>query len=161
MKKFINHVDHVAYVSKWETVEANVTRLETLTDTSMERSERPDLGCVIYVDWSAGLEIVAPMPERSELNAALHDRLDKFGEGLFATVYGVEDLETHTKKLEAQGMEFSPLVTAHPSDPWYARITLRERYAPPFMNAWLVFSEIDYPNDEIRYVDVQPAVAKL
>ena len=38
MKKFINHVDHVAYISKWETVEANVAQLEALTDTKMERT---------------------------------------------------------------------------------------------------------------------------
>ena len=154
MKKFINHVDHVAYISKWETVEANVAQLEALTDAKMERSERNDLGCVIYVDWSAGLEIVAPMPEEDDRNQALHKRLRSHGEGLFAMIYGVENLEAYKAKMEAKGLEISPLVEAHPDDPWFERLVLRERYAPQFMNTWMVYSQIDYPDDEIRIVDV-------
>jgi hypothetical protein len=80
MKRFINHVDHAVYLSKWETIEANVANLEVIADAKMEHCEREDMGCVIYVDWSAGLEMVAPMPQRSDVNRALHERLESHGE---------------------------------------------------------------------------------
>jgi len=159
VKKFINHVDHVVYLSRWESIDANVAQLEALTGAHMERCERTDMACVVCVDWSAGLEIVAPFPEKSPINQALHDRLDTQGEGLLATVFGVEDLEAHKAAMEAKGFAIGPLMTGHPDEPWFQRQVLRERFGPGFMNSWLVYSEIDYENEEIRYVEVAPGNA--
>ena len=155
MKQFVNHVDHAVYLSRWETVAANVASLEILTDAKMERCEREDMGCVICVDWSAGLEIVAPMPQRNEINNALHERLESHGEGLLAIVYGVADLEAHKAKMEAKGFVIGPLMTGHSREPWYNRLLLRERFAPSVMNSWMVYSQIEYDDDLISFVDVR------
>lgn len=155
MKKFINHVDHAVYLSRWDAIEVNAAQLTALTDAEMERCERPDMGCVIYVDWAAGLEIVAPLPQRSQLNQALYDRLDSHGEGLLAIVFGVEDLEAHKAKLEAKGLQVGPLMVGHSDEPWFERLLLRERFGPQFMNSWLVFGQIDYADDEIKFIEVE------
>ena len=86
MKKFVNRVDHIVYISKWDTIGANIASLEAITDAKLERCERHDMGAVICVDWSAGLEVVAPLPTRTEANEALYRRLETHGEGLLAVV---------------------------------------------------------------------------
>jgi hypothetical protein len=159
MKKFINHVDHAVYLSKWENLDANIARLELLTDSKLERSVREEMGAAICVDWSTGLEMVSPTPDRIPANEALHARLESHGEGLLAVVYGVADLEAHKAKLEARGFQIGPLMETHPSEPWFDRIVLRERFAPPFLDSWMVFSEIDYASGLIRYVEVEQAAA--
>ncbi|MEJ7927792.1 hypothetical protein WG908_13635 [Sphingobium sp. AN641] len=160
MKRFINHVDHVAYISRWETVEANAARLEALTDAKLQRTDRPHVGVVLYIDWSAGLEIVAPMPERTEQNESLHDLLDNRGEGVLAVIYGVEDLDAHKEKLEAKGFEISPLwESVHPAGSWSERLLVRERHGPVFMNTWLIYSQIDYRDGEIRFIEVEQETA--
>jgi len=118
------------------------------------------MGAVICVDWSAGLEVVAPLPDRTAMNEALYGRLETIGEGLLAVVYGVENLEAHKAKLEAKGFQIGPLMEGDPIEPWYNRLFLRERFAPPVMGSWMVFSQIDYNDDVIRFVDIKsPRVA--
>lgn len=155
MKKFVNHVDHAVYLSEWDSLDANIARLEAITDAKLERCERHDMGAIICVDWSAGLEVVAPLPARNEINEGLYARLESHGEGLLAVVYAVEDLEAHKAKLEAKGFDIGPLMSADPIEPWYNRIVLRERFAPPIMGSWMVLSQIDYKDDIIRFVDVK------
>jgi hypothetical protein len=155
MKKFINRVDHVVYLSRYENVDANIASLEAITDAKLERCERTEMEALICVDWSAGLEVVAPMGQRTPVNAGLHDRLESHGEGLLAVVYGVEDLEAHMVKLQAKGFEIGPLMEADPIEPWYNRIVLRERFAPPVMGSWMVLSQIDYQDGIIRFVDAK------
>jgi hypothetical protein len=154
MKKFVNHVDHVTWISSLANLEANVAQLEAITDGKLLRFERPDMGFVMYLDWDAGLEVVAPMDERTDFNQALHDRLDKQGEGLLGIVFGVNDLEKHKDKLEAKGMWVGPLMDDLPTSPWHHRLTLRERMAPEVMNSWMVLGQIDYEDDVVKFVDV-------
>lgn len=155
MKKFINRVDHVVYISTLEAIDANIESLEMLTDAKLERCDRHDMGAVICVDWSAGLEVVAPLLPRSGVNEALYQRLETHGEGLLAIVYGVADLEAHKAKLEAKGISVGPLMTSNPIEPWYDRLVLRERFSQPVMGNWLVFSQIDYNDEVIQFVDVE------
>ncbi len=159
MKKFVNHVDHAVYLSKWENLDANIARLELLTDSKIERCVRDDMGCAICVDWSTGIEVVSPTPERGPANDALHARLESHGEGLLAVVYGVPDLDAHMAKLKAKGVELGPLMETDPCEPWFDRIVLRERFAPGFLDSWMVFSQIDYADGVIRYVDVREAAS--
>ncbi len=154
MKKFINHIDHVTWISRLENIEANVARLEAITDGKLLRFERDDMGFIMYLDWDAGLEVVAPMDERTPFNEALHDRLDTQGEGLLGVVFGVPDLEAHKAKLEAKGFEVGPLMDDLPTSPWHDRIVLRERMGPPVMDSWMVLGQIDYQDDVVQFVDV-------
>ncbi len=157
MRKFINHVDHVAYLSKYENLDANIAHLEAVTGASLQRSENLDMGAIICVDWTAGLEVVAPLPGETDANAALRGRLESHGEGVVAVIYGVEDLEAHKAKMEAKGYEIGPLMGGTRDETW-SSILLRERFGPPIMGTWTVFSEIDYDDDVIRYVEVKEVV---
>jgi hypothetical protein len=152
-KKFINHVDHVAWLSTWENLDANIAHLEAITGAKLQRTEKPEQGAIICVDWSAGLEVVAPLPGNSPESEGLRGRLESHGEGVVATVYGVENLEEHMRKLEAMGHPKGELMGGTRDDIW-PDILLRERFGPPIMGTWTVFSEIDYDDHLIQFVDV-------
>ncbi|MGB8363785.1 MAG: hypothetical protein ACLQUZ_17455 [Rhizomicrobium sp.] len=154
MKKFVNHIDHVTWISRIENIEANVARLEMVTEAKLVRFERGDMGFVMYLNWEAGLEVVAPLTERTEFNQALYDRLESHGEGLLGIVFGVENLEKHKEKLEAKGLQIGPLMDDLPTSPWHHKIVLRERAAPEVINSWVVLGQIDYQDDVIRFEDV-------
>lgn len=155
MKKFINHIDHVTWISRLANLEKNVADLEALTDGNLIRFERADMGFVMYLDWDSGLEVVAPMDERTAFNEALHDRLEKQGEGILGVVFGVENLEKHKEKLEAKGIQVGPLMDDLPTSPWHHRIVLRERAAPEVINSWMVLGQIDYQDDVVKFVDIE------
>ena len=80
MKKFINHIDHVVWLSRLENAEKNVADLEAITGGNLVRYERDDMKTVLFIDWDAGLEVVAPMPEVIDFNRGLHERLESHGE---------------------------------------------------------------------------------
>jgi hypothetical protein len=153
MKKFANHIDHVTWISHLENIEKNVASLEKLTQAKLVRFDRKDMGFVMYLSWEAGLEVVAPLPERSAFNQALHERLRTHGEGIVGVVFGVRDLEKHKARLESLGMTLGPLMDDHPDSPWHHKLVLRERMAPPVMNDWFVLGDIDYADDVIPFED--------
>lgn len=154
MKKFINHVDHVVWITKAENIDRHVADLEAVTGASLVRFQREDMGFIMCIDWDAGLEVVAPMSERTPFNEMLHDRLDARGEGLLGIVFGVENLEKHREMLEAKGMQVGPLMDDLPSSPWHHRLIMRERIAPDAINSQIVIGQIDYQDDVIQFVDV-------
>ena len=154
MKKFINHVDHVVWITRLENIEAHVASLEAVTEAKLERFERQDMGFVMYLDWAAGLEVVAPMAGKTAFNQALHDRLERHGEGPLGIVFGVENLEKHRQTLEAKGLPVGPLMDDLPTSPWHHRIVLRERAAPEAINSWIILGQIDYQDDVIQFADV-------
>jgi hypothetical protein len=154
MKKFVNHVDHVAWISRPENIAANVAELEKLSGAKLQRFERKDMGFVMYISWEAGLEVVTPMPEVTDFNKMLHDRLASHGEGVTAVVFGFRDLEKHKKRLEALGVEVGPLLDDHPDSPWHHKLILRERHAGRVMGTGFVMGDIDYADGVITFEDV-------
>src|SRR6476659_11132280 len=99
MKKFVNHIDHVAWISRPENIEANVRKLEEMTGARLERFQREDMGVVMYISWEAGLEVVAPLPARTDFNAMIYETLETRGEGISSVVFGVRNLEAHKARL--------------------------------------------------------------
>ena len=122
MKKFSNHIDHVAWISRPENLEANVAQLEKLADAKLTRFERKDMGFVMYISWEAGLEVVAPLEVPTEFNQMLRDWLETRGEGVMSVVFGVRDLDRHKARLEALGFEVGPLMDDHPDSPWHNKL---------------------------------------
>jgi hypothetical protein len=154
MKKFINHVDHVVWISRLENAEKNIADLEAVTGGKLVRCDRDDMGVVLFIDWDCGLEVVAPMSVRNDFNQGLHDRLETHGEGLLGVVFGVENLDKHKEKLAAKGMFVGPLMGDSADAPWLDKLILRERFAPPVINSWMVLGQIDYRDDVVKFVDV-------
>lgn len=154
MKKLVNRVDHVAWIVRHENVDEQVTRLEELAGVTLQRFERQDAGILICVNWNAGLEILAPLPGRGAFNAALHDHLDRQGEGVFAVVFGVDSLDRQQQRLAALGYEVGPEVDDHPDSPWHHRLVLRERIAGPFLGGFFTLGDIAYADDVITIQQV-------
>lgn len=153
MKKFSNHIDHVAWISRLENIEANVAQLEKLADAKLTRFERKDMGFVMYISWEAGLEVVAPLAVPTEFNQMLRDWLETRGEGVMSVVFGVRDLDRHKARLEALGFEVGPLMDDHPDSPWHHQLTLWERMAGTVMNSCFILGDIDYADNVIPFGD--------
>jgi hypothetical protein len=153
MKKFINHIDHVTWISHLDSIEANVAELEKLAGAKLQRFERQDMGFVMYISWEAGLEVVAPMKEPTDFNKALSDYLAARGEGIMGVVYGVDDLEKHKARLEALGYEVGPEMDDLPTSPWHHKLNLRERVGGMVMNSTFILGDIDYADEVITFVD--------
>ena len=64
MKQFINRIDHIVWLSRLETIEANIASLEAITGATLGRTAQAERGALICADWSAGLEVVAPLSPR-------------------------------------------------------------------------------------------------
>lgn len=153
MKKFVNHIDHVTWISHPDNIETNVERLEKLSGGKLIRFEREDMGFVMYLDWEAGLEVVTPMVKRTDFNQLLYNWLEERGEGLMGVIFGVRDLDAHKRRLEAEGFEVGPVMDDHPDSPWHDRIRLYERMGGVVMNSTFILGDIDYSDGMIRFED--------
>ncbi len=153
MKKFINHVDHVAWLSHPDNLEANVARLEQITGATLRRFSREDMGFTMCISWEAGLEVVAPMEKRTDFNQWLWSELEAKGEGVSSVVFGVKDLDAHKARLEKLGFEVGPLMDDHPDSPWHDQLELWERNAGEVMNTNIILGDIDYNDNVIPFVD--------
>jgi hypothetical protein len=153
MKKFTNHIDHVAWISRPENLEANVAQLEKLADAKLTRFARKDMGFIMYINWEAGLELVSPMKERTEFNQMLWEWLETRGEGVMSVVFGVRDLEKHKARLEKLGFEVGPLMDDHPDSPWHDKLVLWERMGGIALNTCFILGDIDYADGVIPFGD--------
>jgi hypothetical protein len=153
MKKFTNHVDHVAWISRPENIEPNVARLEKLADAKLTCFERKGMGFVMYISWEHGLEFVAPLKEPTEFNQVLRDWLETRGEGVMSVVFGVRDLDRHKIRLERLGFEVGPLMDDHTDSPWHGKLVLWERMAADVMNSCFILGDIDYADNVIPFGD--------
>ena len=153
MKKFINHVDHVAWLSRPENLDANVAQLEKLTGATLTRFARVDMGFTMCISWEAGLEVVAPMEQRTDFNAWLWSELERKGEGVTSVVFGVKDLDAHKARLARLGIEAGPLMDDHPDSPWHDKLVLWERVAGEAINTNIVLGDIDYADEVIPFGD--------
>jgi glyoxalase/bleomycin resistance protein/dioxygenase superfamily protein len=157
VKKFFNHIDHIAWISWPRNLDANIARLEQLADTRLTRFERKELGIIICANWEAGLEILAPSEQPTTFNQALRDWLEKRGEGVMSVVFGVRDLNAHAQRLRSLGIEVGPELDDHPASPWHDQFVLRERVTAEVMNSQFVLGDIHYADELIKFGDVTAA----
>lgn len=157
MQKFINHVDHVAWLCRPENLDGHVEQLEKLTGAKLTRFERADMGFTMCISWEAGLEVVAPMEERTTFNSWLWSEVESKGEGVTSVVFGVKDLDWHKARLEKMGFDVGPLMDDHPSAPWHDKLVLWERVAGQAINTNIVLGDIDYQDGLIPFGDAERA----
>jgi hypothetical protein len=120
-----NRIDHVAWMCRPENHDAYVEKLEKLFQFKFEADDGgPDFGLRITWSWSAGLEVLSPAGDRSLPHAKMGwDFLDKRGEGLFAVVFGVKDVEGTIEHARSLGYEPSGLLSLPETDkPWRKRV---------------------------------------
>ena len=153
MQKFINHVDHVAWICRPENLDTHVARLEKLTGATLTRFARADMGFTMCISWEAGLEVVCPHDERSAFNDWLWSELEIKGEGVNSVVFGVKDLDWHKARLERLGFDVGPLMDDHPDSPWHDQLVLWERVAGQAINTNIILGDIDYRDGLVPFGD--------
>jgi hypothetical protein len=145
MTKFINHVDHVAWISNIDTIDRNVEKLSRLFEVEFVGPRRSEeLGFTMYLCWEAGLEMIAPHPQRTEFNRSMHEHLEARGEGPYAIIFGVRDLAKKRVWLDERGYAPSEAWGDDPSSPWSHKLKLKELDGGYHVNTRIIFSEIDY-----------------
>ncbi|API59931.1 hypothetical protein BSL82_11930 [Tardibacter chloracetimidivorans] len=154
MKQFVNHIDHVAWVSHLETLEENAAQLSIISGVRFEPFEREEWGIVGYFSPKSGIEIVAPMERETEFNVKFKERLQTSGEGVWGVIMGVRNLDQEADRLAAHGFALGPVMQGDSRDPWYDKVRLSERVVGTRMNCQFVVGDIRYSDDAIDYVDV-------
>jgi len=155
VKKIVDHIDHVVWISGPDNLAENVATLEAVANTKLTRFEREDMGFIMYLSWEAGIELVCPMDKPTDFNAALKAHLETRGEGIIGVVFGVKNLDEHKARLAAIGITAGPEMNDLPTSPWHHKLTLRECMAGVVMNSWFILGDIDYTEGVVRFEDVK------
>lgn len=124
MPQITNRIDHVAWMCRPENHEAYVEKLATLYDVTFEADDGgPEFGLRLTWSWSAGLEILSPVGSELPYAKMCWNYLEKRGEGLFAVVMGVDDVEKAVAHARELGCDPSPLIYLPETDkPWLRRV---------------------------------------
>jgi hypothetical protein len=110
MAQITNRIDHVAWMCRPENHDAYVEKLAKLFNVTFEADDGgPDFGMRITWSWSAGLEVLSPAGEGSPMAEMGWSFLNKKGEGLYAVVMGVEDVQATIDHAKALGYRPSDL----------------------------------------------------
>jgi hypothetical protein len=65
----------------------------------------PDLGIRVLIDWDAGIELVSPVPGSGEVAAPFTTFLETRGEGTYAVVMAVEEVDGPVAVAERYGAQ--------------------------------------------------------
>jgi hypothetical protein len=162
MNQFINHIDHVAWLCHLKNLDEYARRLSALSSTTMIPHIRKDLGLSVYMSWQGGLEIVAPLDDvDNEFNAPLRARLKERGEGVFAVVLGVKNLDEAVSRARREGYVPGDILLAGDSitgamPPWNDQHSvMRESIVGDFMNSLFAYGEVVYAEGVILTADAQ------
>ena len=154
MKQFINRVDHIIWICRIENIKQHVAEMEKVSGVKFQTFTSEKWGLEIHLSWEAGLEVVAPLPQRNDFNAEHQDWLEANGEGVFGIVFGVRNLEETKARLASQGVELGPLLTASATAPWANKVKVREAKGPDVINTQFSFGQIDFADGVVQFVDV-------
>ena len=124
MPQITNRIDHVAWMCRPENHDAYVDKLAKLFDIEFEADDGgPEFGLRLTWSWSAGLEVLSPVGTELPYAKMCWQYLEKRGEGLFAVVMGVNDVERSIERARALGYQPSPLLYLPKTDkPWLKRV---------------------------------------
>ena len=140
-----NRIDHVVWAVEPDNLTAYAERLSQLLDTEFEEFTGVS-GLRVFVSWDTGFEVAAPGNGEGPAGDAVRGFLAQKGEGIFAIVHRVPDLEAAAARAKGLGWPVSDRVAgAAETDALWKRITrLREQAVGPFANTFLFFGEVDY-----------------
>jgi len=152
MSQNVNRVDHVMWICKPENQAAYVEQLSKLCRVKFYGPvEKDNLGVRLYINWAAGLEVIAPTSQTNPISKPLRDHLAARGEGLLGLVFGVADIDDARRHAQALGYEPSGLIENSGDEP-YAQETevMKEIMLGNVLNSLFVFGEIKLSDDPLR-----------
>jgi hypothetical protein len=124
MTQIVNRIDHVAYMCRPENHDSYVKKLSDLFKIEFEADDGgPDFGLRFTWSWSAGLEVLSPAGTDSPYAQMCWQFLNERGEGLFAAVMGVRDVDETIAHARSLGYDPSPLMHLPPTvKAWRQRV---------------------------------------
>ena len=113
MPQIKNRIDHVAWMCRPENHDAYVEKLSKVFRIEFEADDGgPEFGLRFTWSWSGGLEVLSPAGDGPHAQMCW-DFLNNRGEGLFAVVMGVKDVEEVREHARSLGYEPSHLLHLH------------------------------------------------
>src|SRR5208282_1274379 len=103
--KDTNRIDHFVWVVRLENLDGYVKQFSELLGTTFEEFAGGN-GAHIFVSWETGFEFAAPTDEGPG-GHGLRAHLDAHGEGPFAIVFRVPDIEASSKHATGLGWPVS------------------------------------------------------
>lgn len=103
MQQQVDHVSHVCFIYRPENFHAAIKQFSDAfgIDDWDGPAKLPYFGILQTQSVSAGIEILAPIEEGTQFS----DYLSRHGEGFFALIYGVRDVEAAARKAMEKGIE--------------------------------------------------------
>lgn len=96
-------VHHVVWCVKPESWSRVRAFWEKTIGVTLEELDLPDLGLKVLVSWHGGVEVMTPAYETGTMAAAARQFLAERGEGVYAVVYDVPDIEGAVASFSARG----------------------------------------------------------
>lgn len=86
-------VHHVVWCVRPESLERVRAFWEGVIGVPLDALDLPELGLRVLISWHGGVEIMAPAYESGLMVESARQFLEQRGEGVYAVVYGVRDIE--------------------------------------------------------------------
>lgn len=119
-----NRIDHIAFIVRPENLESATNRVAELLNLDFDGPfDNTELGLRVMIDWRAGIEFLTPYdPEIATIQTAY---LDKYGEGFYRLVFGVEDLKSSLSRVEKAGLRVGVSMDGLKLNPSWAELYTR------------------------------------
>jgi hypothetical protein len=157
MGQNVNHVDHVVWITHLRNQENRVRELGAMFNADfLGPRDFPDMGMRIYVSWESGLEVVAPLDDRTPQADELRKRLQERGEGFLAIVFGVRNIKAAREHVQKLG--YTPSEIIEYQKPWGNKLTtFKEAIFTEFLGTVMALGEIVYADGVIGTRSDEPA----
>jgi hypothetical protein len=142
--KDTNRIDHFVWVVHEENLDQYVKKFSDLFQTTFEEFDGKN-GARIFVSWETGFEFATPTGDGLG-GHGLKAHLDAHGEGPFAIVFRVPDIEAASERAKELDWPVSSSVLGNDESDlvWTAVSRVREQFVGPFLGTMLLFGQIDY-----------------
>jgi len=158
MDQNVNRIDHVTWAAFPENQDDYVTKLSALGNTSFDGPiELREHGLRVWLSWESGLEVMSPVDPDASFAAAVWAFLHQRGEGVFAVVFGVPDLDEATARARSLGFTGDFVIDDLGPGPWSERTeSFKEIAVGEIMNTVFAFGEITYRPGAFRTAGATP-----
>ena len=153
MSQFRNRVDHVTWACHFRNLAPAARELSQLCGVNLQGPHYDsNLGIVICLSCEAGLEIIAPLEgSDTAFNTPLRKHLEKRGEGLYAVIFGVPNLEEACERARKHGYTPGDLLLMSGNPPWAEKILdAKESHVATVLNTPILLGELHYKNGVIE-----------
>ena len=152
MKQNINRIDHVIWICKPENQARYVEQISRLCRVEFYGPvEKPDLGAIIYINWSAGIEVITPISDANPAAKQWFEHLEARGEGILGVVFGVADIEAGRKHAESLGYDVGGVIENTGDEPYADEMeAMKEIVIGNIINSVFVFGEIKRADNMLK-----------